>query len=103
MNTTNPSSPDPLDRLFAEARAVPPDTGAVEYALETRVLGRIRERRSSASPAGIDFPWRLVPFFALVVVLTGVWEQQATQADSDAARLAFDPDAQTVSLWDELN
>ena len=102
MNTTDPSSPDPLDRLFAEARALSPDTASVEYALETRVLARIRERRAESS-SWMKLSWKLVPFFALIVILAGVWDMQSNQMNSDDERLAFDPNSQSLPAWEEMN
>lgn len=102
MNTTDPSSSDPLDRLFAEARTLSPDTASVEYALETRVLARIRERRAESS-SWMGLSWKLVPFFALIVVLAGIWDMQSDQANSDVERLAFDTNSQALPLWEEAN
>ncbi len=102
MNTTDSSSPDPLDQLFAEARSRPLDTASIEYALETRVLARIRERRAGRS-SWMGLSWKLIPFFAAIVVLAGVWEQQMTQANSDAERLAFDPNSSALNLWESAN
>ncbi len=67
---------DGLDRLFAAARAVEPgvspDVSAVENALETRVLARIREKREKRVPL-FYWAWRLAPVFSALVIALGAW------------------------------
>jgi len=59
-----------LDRLFAAARSVSPDTSAREDFFETRVVARIRERRESRQP-WFSWAWRLAPVFVVAVIVLG--------------------------------
>ena len=61
---------DPLDRLFAAARADEPDTARLDLGFEARVLARIREERS-----GSWFSWamRMCPYFAALALAAGAW------------------------------
>ena len=61
---------DPLDRLFAAARADVPDTSALEFGFETRLLARLRQDRS---PAWFSWAWRLSPYFAALALAAGAW------------------------------
>ena len=94
----NPSSstPDPLlEPLFARARAARPDTARAEFAFETRLLARLREKAAPARAGMGVFAWRLLPFLALVVLGLGV-VQVATGSDSQEAEQAAslqNPDA----------
>jgi hypothetical protein len=61
---------DPLDRLFAAARADEPDTARLDLGFESRVLARIREERT-----GSWFAWamRMCPYFAALALAAGAW------------------------------
>lgn len=61
---------DPLDKLFASARAEPLDTGRAEFGFETRVLARIREERTGS---WFSWAWRLCPYFAALALAAGAW------------------------------
>jgi hypothetical protein len=67
---------DNLDKLFKSARAAKPDTARAEYGFETRLMARLRNERANEQP-WYAFAWRLVPIFAAVVVLLGVWSRSA--------------------------
>jgi len=68
-DSRNPMSEEELDQLLAQARLLRPDTERQEFAFETRLLGRLRE-----DPESIGFwSWRLVPWFAAIVVALGVF------------------------------
>lgn len=67
---------DNLDKLFKAARADERDTARVQYGFETRLLARLRHERAQEQP-WYAFAWRLVPVFAAVVVVLGVWGQSA--------------------------
>ena len=60
-----------LDRLFLAARSRKPDTAAVEEYFETRLMARIEEQRSK-QPLWNAWSWRLVPWFATVVIIIGI-------------------------------
>ena len=60
-----------LDRLFLVARSRKPDTAAIEEHFETRLLARIKEQRSK-QPLWFAWSWRLVPWFATIVIILGI-------------------------------
>lgn len=85
-----------LDKLFAAARGVKPETSRAEYGFETRLTARLRAEREQAAP-WYAFAWKLVPTFAAVVVALGVWTfldsnsgdlQSAIAGDHDDSALA---------------
>lgn len=57
-----------LDRLLAAARQERIDTAGLEEHFETRLLARIRERRSTPLP-WYALAWRMVPVCALIAAL----------------------------------
>jgi hypothetical protein len=61
-----------LDSLFSAARTVRQDTSAAEEFFETRLMARIRERRTKSQSL---FSWalRMAPAFLVVVVALGVF------------------------------
>lgn len=61
-------SEERLERLFAAAREERIDTTGLEEHFETRLLARIRERRSRSLP-WYALAWRMVPFCALLAGL----------------------------------
>ena len=61
-----------LDKLFAAARGVKPDTTRAEYGFETRLMAHLRIERERSIP-WYAFAWKLIPTFAAVVVALGVW------------------------------
>jgi hypothetical protein len=60
-----------LDELFAAVRSIKPDTSAIEKHFETRLLARIEEQRSSQT-LWSAWAWRLIPWFATIVVVVGI-------------------------------
>ena len=58
-----------LEKLFQAARAMKPDTACAEFGFETRLLARLRAERSR------PVTWRLLPVFAAVVLVLGVWNR----------------------------
>ena len=60
-----------LDRLFLAARAIKPDTAEIEEYFETRLLARIEEQRGK-QPSWFAWSWRLVPWFATIVIIVGL-------------------------------
>ena len=92
------SANDPLDALFAAARQAPPDTSRAEYALETRVLARLRDEQRSSLLA---WAWRLTPFFAVLAVLAGIWCYARTgfSTDPDALLSALGDGGRSAIAW----
>jgi lipopolysaccharide export LptBFGC system permease protein LptF len=68
----NNNADERLDRLFAAARTVRVDTSALEEHFETRLMARLRERRAEGVP-WYALMWRMVPAFAVLVVLIAVY------------------------------
>lgn len=61
-----------LDELFAAARPIKPDVVAViEDHFETRLMARIEERQSSRT-LWSAWAWRLIPWFATIVLIVGI-------------------------------
>ena len=77
-----------LDALFALAREHRPDTSAMEYAFETRLMARLRETRSTSSVWAM-VAWRLAPIFALCVITLTVWYSQIAVETSEAEQMAY--------------
>ena len=85
MNEGSPN-PDPLDALFASARAERVDTSRAEYGFETRLMARLRERRQpDAVSLWSAVTWRMVPFFAACVVALALWQANVSSESEDAA------------------
>ncbi len=59
-----------LDRLFQAARARKTDLAPVEEFFETRLMANIAERRERRS-LWSAWTWRLVPWFAAIVIMVG--------------------------------
>lgn len=74
----NDNPNDPLDALFAAARADVPDTARAEFAFETRLAARLRAEQSESLFA---WAWRLCPFFAALALAVAWWTQAQAQAD----------------------
>jgi len=99
----NEQNQDPqLDALFALARAHRPDTSAVEFAFETRLMARLREARSADSIWAM-VTWRLAPFFAMCLVALTVWYEQTAAKTSEAEQVAYVENAGTLDSWSNLN
>ena len=97
----SPFSPDPLlDPLFARARARRPDTARAEYAFETRLLARLAHRPESARVGGLA--WRLLPFFALVVVVLGICQVETDRTSQEAEQAASLQNPEAVDLFSSL-
>lgn len=84
-----------LDALFRAARAVPPDTARAEFALETRVLARIRAEGNEDWPV---WAWRLLPYAGAVAVACAMW---AVADWRDGAEEAV-PEALVAMVWEEM-
>ena len=62
---------DLLDKLFVTVRSHKPDMAAIEEHFETRLLARIEEQQTS-QPLWPVWTWRLIPWFATIVVVVGI-------------------------------
>jgi hypothetical protein len=79
---------DNLDNLFKAARAAKRDTSRAELGFETRLLARIRAERAQAAP-WFAFAWKLLPAFAAIVVVLGVWNYAALNDEPADLRTAI--------------
>jgi hypothetical protein len=103
MNDSS-SSPDPLlDPLFARARMERPDTSRAEYAFETRLLAKLTSA-STRSTGGVgSLAWRLVPYFALVVLGLGALQMESDRQSQEAAQAASLQNPDVVDLFATFN
>jgi non-ribosomal peptide synthetase component F len=96
------NNPDPLDDLFAQARAQRADTSATQYAFETRLLARLREERSPRAVWGL-VSWRLAPIFALAVAVLAFWQMDLSSETEEASAYASLNNPAASELWNALN
>jgi hypothetical protein len=68
----NDNGDERLDRLFAAERSARVDTSVLEEHFETRLMARLRERRREGIP-WYALMWRMVPVFAVMVILIAVY------------------------------
>lgn len=83
-----PDNDNGLDKIFSKARSLQPDISRIETGLETRVLARIRAERAPRVEL-LDWAWRLVPAFAAVVLVLGVWYYAFTPSYTINMHAAF--------------
>ncbi|HUB67980.1 MAG TPA: hypothetical protein VL981_10900 [Candidatus Methylacidiphilales bacterium] len=89
MNEPKPDREAQLDALFARARTHRADTSAAEYAFETRLLARLREKpQPDLMSIWAKVSWRLSPLFAACMVGIAIWHSQVTAAANEAAEAA---------------
>jgi hypothetical protein len=82
-------SEDDLDALFARARLAKRDTSAAEYGFETRLMAGLRERRQAGSmPIFGALSWRLMPVFAVIVIVLAVWHERVAADARDAEQIS---------------
>ena len=83
----NPENTDAqLDALIRAARETAPDTTALEFAFETRLIARLREQHGTNIFA---WAWKLAPFFAALIVAFGIWNRaSAAHLESTASLMA---------------
>ncbi len=98
----NPESDSSLDALFAQARALRPDTGRAEYGFETRLLARLRTERDPSSIWAM-VSWRLAPLFAALVIGLTIWQSELVSETNDAETLAQLDNPAASDLWDNAN
>jgi hypothetical protein len=87
-----------LDKLFAAARGVKPDTKRAEYGFETRLTARLRTDRETALP-WYAFAWKLVPTFAAIVVALGVWTFIDSSSGDLQSVITGDHDENTLAAF----
>jgi len=106
MNEPN-LNPDPdamLDGLFARARVQRPDTTAAEYAFETRLMARLREKRLQDSESiWATVSWRLAPIFAACVIGLVVWHSEVVNELEAAEQLVYVANPNTFERWNGLD
>jgi len=88
---------DQLNQLFQAARASRPDTSRAEYGFETRLLAALRENREQPTPWAV-LVWRLMPVFAAIVVVTGVWSYSVQSQTGTEAALGTGGEAALAGL-----
>ena len=99
MNEPTPQpGDDALDDLFAQARALRPDTSAAEYAFETRLMARLRAQEEAGSIWAM-VSWRMIPFFAACIVALTLWQVETTSDATDAATIAGLTNPVAADLW----
>jgi hypothetical protein len=97
-------SPDPvLDPLFARARAERRDTSRAAYAFETRLLARLSSTESRQATSLGRLAWRLVPFFALVVLALGLVQMELSRQSQEATQTASLQNPDVVDLFATFN
>jgi len=101
MNESSPHpTPDPLDALFAAARAQRPDTSRAEYGFETRLLARLRERpQPDAISLWSMVTWRMAPIFAACVVALALWQADVSSESNDATTAAGLTNPVAGEIW----
>jgi hypothetical protein len=102
MNNPLPPPDEPLDVLFAQARAHRPETGRAEYGFETRLLARLRTSSQRVSHWSVA-SWRLVPFFALVVAALAFWAVQVNGAAQDSEQSSYVQNPEAIDLISNFN
>jgi hypothetical protein len=100
MNDSSLTPDSLLDPLFALARAHHPDTARAEYAFETRLLARLSRRPESARVGGLA--WRLLPFFALVVLVLGICQVETDRTSQEVEQAAALQNPEAVDLFSSL-
>ena len=103
MNEPNSHHPAPeLDVLFATARTHRPDTSAIEYAFETRLMARLRAARSTDS-IWATVSWRSAPFFATCTVALTLWHAEIVSETNEAEQNAYVENSDVLDTWTNLN
>jgi hypothetical protein len=104
MSDPTPISDHELDALFARARAAQPDTAAAEYGFETRLMANLRDRRRMGSmPIFGALSWRLMPVFAVIVLVLAVWHERVTADARDAEQISCLQNMDGAGLGYNLN
>ena len=87
-----------LDKLFAAARGIKPDTSRAEYGFETRLLAELRAQREQTLP-WYAFAWKLVPAFAAIVVALGVWTYAGANTTDLQSAIAGDHEENALATY----
>jgi hypothetical protein len=88
-----------LDPFFARARSVRPDTVPAEYAFETRLLARLREKKGPARSGMGLLAWRLSPYLAVVVLGLGAFQWETGHESQEAEQAASLQNPEAVDLF----
>jgi hypothetical protein len=100
----SPFSPDPLlDPLFARAREARRDTSRAEYAFETRLLADLAIPPAWQTARLGRIAWRLLPFFALLVLGLGALQMECNHQSQEAAQAASLQNPEVVDLFATFN
>jgi hypothetical protein len=86
--------------MFRKARLLKPDTGAVEAHFETRIMAALEEKRREQD-LWYAWTWRLVPWFAAIVIIIGIGSftvDPDRSSDLFAVFLSSDDDYQVTSM-----
>ena len=89
-----------LDELFRRARLSKPDTAHLEEHFETRLMAALAERKSERD-VWTAWAWRLVPLFAVLVLVVGIGNYTIDPAGSGDPFSTFtsgDDDYQITSM-----
>jgi hypothetical protein len=89
-----------LDDLFRKARIMKPDTGAIEEHFETRLMALLEEKRSDRTLWSV-WALRLVPLFAVMVIVVGIGNftmDNGSSSDPFTALTDSDDDSQITSM-----
>ena len=93
-----------LDALFALARKHRPDTSRTEFAFETRLMARLRDRRQpETSSIWAKVTWRMIPLFAVCVLALGLWRTDVVSEADDTADMANVDHPESVDLLNTFN
>jgi len=98
----DPRSESELDALFASARERRPDTSAVEFAFETRLMARLRSARSVES-IWAKVSWRMIPVFAACVMALAIWHARVIADTDEAEQVAYMENPQALDSLTYLN
>jgi hypothetical protein len=102
MNESSPFTDERLDALLAGARAARPDTSRREYGFETRLLARLRARRES-EPHWSALSWRMLPFFAVLVLLLTLWHAEVIADSGETQGMNYIANVDSGDLTGNLN
>lgn len=89
-----------LDDLFRKARLMKPYTDSVEEHFETRLLAAMEERGRDQTLWSV-WTWRLVPWFAVIVIIVGIGNftiDPDRSSDLSATFSSGDDDYQVTSM-----
>jgi hypothetical protein len=89
-----------LDELFGRARLLKPDTAHLEEHFETRLMATLAERKRECD-LWTAWAYRLVPWFAVMVIVVGIGNyaiDPAGSGDPFSTFMSSDDDYQITSM-----